>query len=226
MYSIIIPVYNEEKNIQILYNEILKASEINEYEIIFVNDCSSDSSLSMIKNIIKSNTHTSFINLKQRTGQSFAIYSGIKKAKNNTIVTIDCDLQNDPKDIEKLITIFKSNNYGLVGGIRANRKDNLIKKISSILANKVRAWILKDGCKDTGCSLKVFKKNIFLKMPFFDGIHRFLPALFKAYNEELFFCNVSHRERIYGKSNYGITNRLFKGIKDIIRVKKIIRSLK
>ena len=111
----------------------------------------------------------------------------------------------------------------LVGGIRINRKDSYIKKISSKIANSIRAYILSDGCKDTGCSLKVFDKKIFLEFPFFNGIHRFLPALFNGYGYKTKFIDVSHRERKYGKSNYGILERLVYGVKDIIFVWKKIK---
>ena len=112
----------------------------------------------------------------------------------------------------------------LVGGIRIKRKDNLIKKISSKIANNVRSKILKDNCQDTGCSLKVFDKEIFILFPYFDWIHRFLPALFTGYGYKTLFINVNHRKRKFGISKYGTMNRLFKGIRDIIRVKKIIRN--
>ena len=112
----------------------------------------------------------------------------------------------------------------MVCGIRKNRKDNIIKIISSKIANKIRSIILDDGCTDTGCSLKVFDKTIFLSLPFFDGLHRFLPALFKGYGKMNYFVNVHHRPRNSGISKYGTLDRLFKGIIDIIRVNRIIKN--
>ena len=105
-----------------------------------------------------------------------------------------------------------------------NRKDNLIKVLSSKVANYIRQLLLNDGCLDTGCSLKVFKKDIFLSFPYFDGMHRFLPALFKGYGHNTIFIEVNHRKRKYGISKYGTMNRLFKGIRDIIRIKKILKK--
>ncbi len=225
MYSLIIPVYNEEENIQILYKEIIESCETKEIEIIFVNDNSDDSSSFYINQLIKKDKRVKIIDLQNRSGQSYAIYKGVEYSSFDVIITLDCDLQNDPKDINNLIEIFNNNNYGLVGGIRYKRKDGFVKKISSVVANNIRSFILKDGCKDTGCSLKVFKKDIFLKIPFFDGLHRFLPALFIAHKENLFFCNVNHRPRVHGISKYGVSNRLFKGIRDIIKVMKIIKTI-
>ena len=111
----------------------------------------------------------------------------------------------------------------MIGGIRRNRKDSLVKIISSRIANKVRMLILNDDCIDTGCSLKIFKKDLFLKLPFFDGIHRFLPALFKAYGANIHFIDVDHRFRKYGQSKYGTFGRLFRGIRDIFKVLLIIK---
>ena len=112
----------------------------------------------------------------------------------------------------------------MVGGIRKKRQDSFIKILSSKIANYIRSKILNDNCKDTGCSLKVFSKNIFLEFPYFDGIHRFLPALFKGYGHKTDFINVNHRVRKYGKSKYGTIDRLFRGIRDIIKVKNIINK--
>jgi len=114
----------------------------------------------------------------------------------------------------------------LIGGIRANRKDTYFKILASKIANLIRASILKDECIDTGCSLKIFDRNIFLSFPYFDGIHRFLPALFKGYGKRTFFMNVDHRSRLYGTSKYGNFFRMFKGIRDLIKVLKIIKEFK
>ena len=114
----------------------------------------------------------------------------------------------------------------MVGGIRFRRKDNLIKIFSSKVANSIRSKILKDNCPDTGCSLKVFDKHVFMQFPFFNGIHRFLPALFKGFGKQTYFINVDHRFRIHGHSKYGTFLRLFRGIKDLIRVAIILKKFK
>ena len=223
-FSIVIPSFNEGKNIVNLYKEInlyLKG----DYEIIFVDDGSVDDSdyyfdrLKLEKNFI-------LIRNPSNLGQSRSLLNGIKNSRSDTIVTLDGDCQNDPKDINKLLEIYYKDDMHLVGGIREKRKDTIVKKLSSIIANKVRAFILKDNCPDTGCGLKIFSKKIFMFLPFFDGMHRFLPALFLGLGYKTSFVLVNHRIRRYGKSNYGVINRLFKGIGDIYRVRKIIKNTK
>ena len=139
---------------------------------------------------------------------------------------MDGDLQNNPKDIHRLLEVYNNKKFDLIGGLRLKRKDSFIKIISSKIANKFRSYILNDGCIDTGCSLKVFKKNHFLKLPYFDGIHRFLPALFRGFGYNTHFIPVDHRHRASGISKYGTFLRLFKGIRDLIKVKLIINRYK
>lgn len=223
--SIVIPAYNESKNLPILISEIHKYLDNKLiFEILIVDDCSTDNTLEIVNNLLAGNIF--LIKNKQNLGQSFSIFKGIEKAKNNTIVTIDADLQNNPKDILKLYNKYINNaDLKLVGGIRTKRKDNLIKIYSSKISNRIRMFILHDDCIDTGCSLKIFDRNIFLNFPKFNGIHRFLPALYKGYGYSTAFIKVDHRYRIHGKSKYGLFNRLFRGIRDIIKVKRIISGI-
>ena len=224
-FSIIIPIYNEEDNISKLLKEIYTILENNyNFEIIVVDDCSNDSSLKILKNFVDKKNFKIVINEKNY-GQSYSISAGIKSSKYETVVTIDGDGQNDPADIPKMLKIFFSDkNIDLLGGIRHKRKDFFIKLISSKIANYIRNLFLKDGCKDTGCSLKVFDKKIFLSLPFFNGIHRFLPALYKGFGYKTYFVHVDHRPRVYGKSKYDTLGRLFNGLKDLYRVFKIIKN--
>ena len=225
MFSVVIPVYNEEDNLGALINEIKTSlSTYTDFELIFVNDCSTDKSLKVLEKE-KKKFDFRILNNKTNTGQSFSILSGIQNSKYDTIVTLDGDGQNNPRDIPKLIEFYyKINKACLVGGIRAKRKDNIIKIESSRVANLVRSKFLNDGCTDTGCSLKVFDKNIFLNFEHFDGIHRFLPALFSGHGYNTYFLNVDHRKRKYGKSKYGTILRLINGIRDMIKVKKMINK--
>ena len=227
MFSIVIPIYNEAQNIESLVYEIFNSlKDHNDFEVIIVNDFSSDNTIDVV-NAFKKKLNITLINNPKNKGQSFSIHKGVLKSKNNTIVTIDGDGQNNPIDIIKLLQIyFSKNEISLVGGIRVKRKDSLIKIISSKIANNIRSNILKDECKDTGCSLKVFNKSIFLQFPFFDGIHRFLPALFTGYGYKTLFIEVDHRPRTRGYSKYKIVDRLYRGIIDIIKVKKIIKEQK
>ena len=228
--SLIIPIFNEELNIKNLYNEICQADILTCLdEIIFVDDCSCDSSLNIMIEIEKNDLKVKILKHSKRLGQSACLKTASKYTKFATLITIDGDGQNNPKDIPLLLKEFHNdNNLYLVGGLRINRKDNLIKKYASKLANKTRMFILNDGCIDTGCSLKVFEKDTFNKFPFFNGMHRFIPALFSGYGKKTFFIPVDHRARKLGKSKYATfgLGRLYRGVIDIIKVVIIINKFK
>ncbi len=228
--SIVIPVFNEELNINTLVEEIyLSIQNIDiEFEIIIIDDASTDNSNELIKVLAKKKEYKiKFIENKYNRGQSYSLHKAIKHANFETIITLDGDGQNNPVDIPNLIKLYFSDiNLYLVGGIRKKRKDNFIKIFSSRVANHIRKFILKDNCNDTGCSLKIFDKKTFLLFPFFDGIHRFLPALFRGYAKKTLFIDVDHRKRIYGISKYGTIRRLFQGIIDIIKVLIIIKKFR
>jgi len=229
-FSIIIPIFNEEFNIKPLVYEIMTYFKKNdyEYEIVLVNDGSNDKTHECIRELKNEFTDKiRIINNKINLGQSYSIIKGIRNSRYENIVTIDGDGQNNPKDIQKLLLkYFSDENLKLVGGIRNKRKDNLIKIYSSKIANSIRSYLLNDNCKDTGCSLKVFEKNIFLQFPEFDGLHRFIPALYSGFGAKTDFLDVDHRSRINGKSNYGTFSRLIIGCIDIIRVLRIINKIK
>ena len=222
--SIIIPVYNEQESIADLIYELnneLKNKYL--YEIIVVNDGSTDSTNDILKKI--KNVNFRVITNSKNFGQSQSIYNGITQSMYNSIVTLDGDGQNIPRDIIKISEkFFESSEIKLVSGIRIHRKDNLVKLISSKLANIIRNFILKDRCKDTGCSLKIFDKKIFLTFSFFDGIHRFIPAFFVRNNYKVLYVNVGHRHRLKGISKYGTKDRLTKGIIDLIKVREILNK--
>ncbi len=226
-FSIIIPIFNEGKNIEKLLIEIYEnLYNFNNFEVIVVNDGSTDDTKLILKKL-KDKHQINIIDLNKNYGQSFAIREGVLKAKNNIIITIDGDGQNNPADIKKLLLFFINEKiFSLVGGIRIKRKDSLIKIFSSKIANFIRNLILKDECPDTGCSLKVFDKNIFLSFPFFDGMHRFLPALFKGFGKKNHFIYVDHRSREFGISKYDTFRRGIRGIRDLIKVVKIIKKFK
>ena len=226
-FSIVIPVYNEEGSIFNLIEEIYSIKIIqNKFELIIVNDSSDDNTENILKEL-QNKFDIIFLNNSSNKGQSYSLLKGIEIATHDTIVTLDGDGQNNPNNIPDLLNIYLTDSeLFLVGGIRIKRNDSLIKILSSKLANKIRIFILKDNCSDTGCSLKVFSKKKFMNFPFFDGIHRFLPALFHGYGLKTFFTNVDHRPRIYGYSKYGTFDRMIRGIRDIIKVAKIIKKFK
>tara|TARA_B100001057_G_C22742846_1_gene908523 strand:+ start:260 stop:967 length:708 start_codon:yes stop_codon:yes gene_type:complete len=225
-FSVVIPIYNESLNIINLIEEILiNLSRFKKFEVIIVDDHSSDKSLDKINQKFNNNHLIKTFRNKKNIGQSFSIIKGCELSKYQTIVTLDGDGQNDPKDIPKLLKIyFERNDLFLVSGIRTSRKDNYIKKITSRLANFIRAIILDDNCIDTGCALKVFNKETFLMFPKFDGLHRFIPAFFKFHNKKMAFISVAHRKRKFGKSNYDTFKRAIKGLKDTIRVYNITKN--
>ena len=224
-FSVVVPVFNEEDNLQLFFAELnkilIKITEKYNYlfEIIFIDDGSYDNSLSLIKDLSNKFKYVNYITLQKNNGQSYALLKGIENSKYNNIITIDADFQNDPSDIPKLLLAYlKDDEVKLVGGLRLKRADSYLKIFSSRIANRVRMFILNDRCLDTGCSLKVFEKKIFLKFIFFKGIHRFLPALFSGYGHKTCFIEVNHRHRHKGVSKYGNLSRMFIGIYHLLYV--------
>lgn len=222
--SVIIPVYNEADNIQPLCEEII--AELNTlscpYEILFVDDGSQDNTVLNLQQLSKNFSTVKYISHKSNMGQSVALCTGARHARYPILVTLDGDGQNDPADIKRLLSLQTDLNT-VVLGIRSRRKDNILKKISSRIGNSIRFWILKDDCLDTGCSLKVFSKEAFMNLPHFNHMHRFLPALFKRAGCQLKTLSVNHRSRKFGVSKYGVINRLFVGIHDLIGVRWLMR---
>ena len=186
--SLIIPVYNEEDSILILFKEILSTGVYEVVDnIIYIDDSSNDDSLSLMNNIQVEYKKVIVLKNSYNRGQSFSIFKAAEYSNHNLFITLDGDGQNNPLDILKLLEVYlESDKYSLVSGLRIKRKDSMVKIISSKVANLVRMKILKDDCPYTGCSLKVFDREIFLSFPYFDGMHRFLPALFKGFGKKFF----------------------------------------
>mgnify|MGYP001258562385 CR=1 FL=1 len=218
--SIIIPVYNEKKNISLLLDELKKA--LNNkiiYEVIVVDDGSTDGTVDNVKNKINQFNLLSLIVHKKNYGQSISLKTGISNAKHNYIVTMDGDGQNDPKDIINLVDKYDSDKpFFLVIGNRKKRNDKFSRKLASRIAFVIRNIILSDKAPDTGCALKVFKKKDFLYIPFFNHIHRFLPFIFSSLGGTISSVNVNHRERMNGISKYTNFERALVGIYDLFGV--------
>ncbi|MCB1532086.1 MAG: glycosyltransferase family 2 protein [Alphaproteobacteria bacterium] len=220
MITVVVPVYNEEDNIQSLIEEISKAGKnLPISEIVYVDDASTDNSFSVLKSLRAHTPELRILKHKKQSGQSAALWTGVKAAGNKLIVTLDGDGQNDPADIKTLFEEYekykKATPKIMVLGEREKRHDNVVRRISSRLANGIRGGLLKDGTKDTGCSLKMFRRKDYLNLPYFDHMHRFLPALMLRDGVELVHVPVSHRPRLHGKSKYGTLDRALVGISDI-----------
>jgi dolichol-phosphate mannosyltransferase len=228
-FSLIIPAYNEAGNVRSLLNEIREAlNGVAQYELIFVDDGSTDDTIAELIAM----RDNGFKNLRiarhhRRSGQSAAILTGVRVARANWVATLDADGQNDPTDIPRLLTIVRSANQELnlqlVTGLRLRRHDNASKRLSSKVANVVRSALLKDGTPDTGCGLKIFSRRAFLELPYFDHMHRFLPALFRRNGGAIEMMEVNHRPRRRGISKYGVHNRLWVGIVDLLGVMWLVR---
>lgn len=228
--SIVIPAKDERENIQPLVDEIYAALEPQDFEIIYIDDGSSDGTFAEIIRL-KNAGHSKLRVLKhaQSVGQSTAVYSGITAAKGELIVTLDADGQNDPADIPGMLVKaqqFKAGEHFCIAGYRKNRKDTSWYRFQSRLANKVRASLLGDGTPDTGCGLKVFPKATFLQLPYFDHMHRFIPALVCRLRGEIVVSEVNHRNRMAGISKYNMWNRLWVGIVDMLGVMWLQRRAK
>ena len=218
--SIVIPVLNEERNIIDLLTEIKKNLEKKiKYEIIIVDDGSSDNTHNVLLKYLKKNKKVLVFKHKKNYGQSVSLRTGIMQTSSNYIVTLDGDGQNDPRDILKLLKSFETDKeFMMVIGNRVKRIDNFARRLASRTAFKIRKFILKDETPDTGCAIKVFKKEDFLKLPFFNHIHRFLPFLFNSFKGKVISIQVNHRARINGYSKYSNFQRFLVGISDIFGV--------
>jgi glycosyltransferase involved in cell wall biosynthesis len=222
MISVVIPLFNEEDNIADLQAELAATLTGIDHEIVFVDDGSKDGTLQRIKR----GPGTRVLAFTKNTGQSAAMYVGIHAARGEVIILMDGDLQNDPKDIPRLLAEIEKG-ADLVCGYRAKRRDNLAKKISSRVANSVRSRFTKDGVRDTGCTLKAMRRECRLALVPFRGMHRFIPALVKGMGYRLVEIPVNHRARVHGESKYKFGSRVFKATADMFAVRWLLtRQLK
>lgn len=217
--SIVIPVYNEEENVPILASALDDVMEKtgHSYEGIFVDDGSTDGSRLILKKICSENPNFKTIRFKRNSGQTAAMDAGFKAARGKFVVSMDADLQNDPKDIPLLLEGLKS--YDVVCGWRYKRNDPWIKRISANVANFVRNKLSDEDIKDIGCSLKAYKRECLDKIKLYNGLHRFLPTLFKMEGFTVTEVKVNHFPRKYGVSKYGIGNRMFRAFYDLLVVR-------
>ncbi len=217
--SVVVPVYNEAENVEKLVREIHAALAGTAFEMNFVNDCSSDDTMGVLKGLKDEFPMLRVLSHRKNAGQSRAIRTGILAANAPVIATLDGDGQNDPADIPALFAQFTRSdapdNLGLVGGRRAKRRDSVAKRFGSRFGNGIRKKLLKDNADDTGCGLKVFSRDAFLRLPYFDHIHRYIPALMLREGYATEFADVNHRHREFGVSKYTNFGRLMVSIADL-----------
>jgi dolichol-phosphate mannosyltransferase len=225
--SVIIAVYNEVENIEPLLNEIFTALHNSAvFEIVAVDDFSSDGTREQLSQLQTQLPYLRVVNHDRNYGQSIAVINGVRAARHNWILTLDGDGQNDPNDFSKLFAAvenIKTDQPVLAAGIRVDRRDSALRRWSSQIANRIRGSLLKDNCPDSACGLKLFQRKVFLQLPHFNHLHRFLPALFKRAGGTIINVEVNHRPRLHGHSKYGTLNRLCVGISDLLGVMWLIR---
>jgi dolichol-phosphate mannosyltransferase len=227
--SVVVPVRNEAQNLGPLVEEIATALTGRwPFEVVYVNDGSSDDTEAELTRLAATRPWLRQIKHAVSCGQSAAVRTGVAAARAPIVATLDGDGQNDPSFIPALLRALEAGapRVGLVAGQRIGRRDTGFKRLQSRIANKVRAAILRDGTRDTGCGLKAFRRDVFLNLPYFDGLHRFLPALFKREGCDIGYADVIDRPRRHGTSNYGFFDRLWIGILDLAGVWWLIRRRK
>jgi dolichol-phosphate mannosyltransferase len=221
--SVVIPVKNEEENVIPLLREVIAAFGVrDDYEIIFVDDGSTDATRDVLQGEKPAHPKLRLICHERNSGQSAAIRTGVLAARGRIIVTLDGDGQNDPADIPAVLTPLEAANaqpdLAMAAGQRRKRQDSMMKRVASSIANGVRQRLLKDGMRDTGCGLKAFTREGFLRLPYFDHMHRYLPALMLREGYLVVSVNVGHRPRRYGRSKYGVFDRLAVSVSDLMGV--------
>lgn len=219
--SIVIPVFNEAENVVPLLEEVRAAvAGLGPAEVIFVDDASADDTAERLRpHLGGESPRVRLVRHGRRSGQSAAVRSGVKAARGRWIAPLDGDGQNDPADIPTLLAATRGQDQpALVGGVRAKRRDTLSKRLASRFANGLRQALLRDGAVDTGCGIKVFRRDAFLDLPFFGAQHRFLPALFRSHGHTVAYAPVNHRPRGGGVSKYVNWRRGTVGLFDLFGV--------
>jgi glycosyltransferase involved in cell wall biosynthesis len=219
--TVLIPVFNEEENIQPLLDELVPVLDgLNKaYEILVVDDGSTDRTYRLLTEFQKSRPQIRLIKFARNYGKMDALAAGFKRARGDMVVTMDGDLQNDPRDIPRLLE--RIGPYDLVIGHRVRRNDNWFRRLQSRAANRIRNAVIRDGVADSGCGLQAFRREPLQGMRFFRGLHRFLPALFKMEGYKVAEIPVNHRPRHAGRAKYGIRNRVIRAFDDMMAVRWI-----
>ena len=225
LLSIVLPIHNERANLAPLFAEIAVAFADVPYEIVAVDDGSTDGSLLELERLAGRVKRVRVVSSQRRTGQSAAIFAGVDAAAGELILTMDSDGQNDPADGRRMVrTLADTDRATVVIGRRIGRVDGWWKRVQSRVANAFRNAITGDSIRDTGCSLRVMRRSALLQLPRFDGMHRFLPTLLRTQGEHVLEVDVAHRRRRHGQSKYGMWDRLGVGLLGVIRVRGLVKS--
>ncbi len=221
--SVVIPVLDEVGSLEQLHGELIEALEFLEgsFEILFVDDGSRDGSVEVLDSLARSDARVRVLAFGSHEGQSAALAAGFGAARGEFTGTLDADLQNDPADFKALMD--RVGDADVVNGVRVERHDSWQKVVSSRIANAVRNRLTGDSITDVGCSLRVMRTSFLRRVKLYDGLHRFLPTLLRLEGARVVEVPVAHRPRLHGRSKYGIRNRLFKGIADLVAVRWMIR---
>ncbi len=230
-FSVVVPMHNEAASVASLVAEILAAcSPVGRFELIIVDDASTDETAAKVLSLMRGYPWLRLVRHDRQAGQSAAIHSGVQAARGPIVCMLDGDGQNPPDNLPSLLAAFlapgSSAQLGLVAGQRVGRQDTLAKRLSSRFANRLRAYILKDRTRDTGCGLKAFRRDAYLALPFFNHQHRYLPALFSRDGWQIAHVDVVHRARMHGRSHYTNIGRAIVGIHDLIGVAWLLRRRK
>jgi dolichol-phosphate mannosyltransferase len=217
--SLVIPVYNERESLSPLVEEIERALTGRRYEIVAVDDGSSDGSLDVLKALKRDHRQLHIVAFTANAGQTAAFAAGFAVARGRAVVTLDADLQNDPADIPGLVDELERTGAAAVAGYRVDRRDSGWKRLQSRIANGVRNRLNRETIRDTGCSLKAFRAEVLRGLPLFNGMHRFLPTLVRMQGGRVTEMPVHHRPRRFGTTKYGMWNRVFRALADALAVR-------
>jgi len=218
--SLVVPAYDEAANLPELVREIRAAlgSVAGGWELLVVDDGSTDGTLEVLRGLRREDGRIRLFHHERNAGQSAALATGFRKARGRILVTLDADLQNDPADIPRLLAKLDEG-WDAVSGVRVDRHDDWVRRVSSRIANAVRNWATDESVTDVGCSLKAYRRAYLEDLPLFTGMHRFLPTLVRWNGARLTEIPVSHRPRLHGVAKYGIGNRLFRALDDLFAVR-------
>jgi dolichol-phosphate mannosyltransferase len=217
--SLVIPVFNEAENLPVLAGEIRSVMQAHgrPYEVIFVDDGSTDDSPAVMAGLAQEDGHLRIVRQRRNSGQTAALDAGFRFARGAVVVTLDADLQNDPADIPRLLERLDA--YDVVSGVRTQRQDDWVRRASSRIANGVRNRVTRESVTDVGCTLRAYRAEYLRRIPVFTGMHRFLPTLLRMDGARLTEVPVHHRPRLHGQAKYGIGNRLWRALADLLAVR-------